>query len=140
MSERRYLNLKHEPGTIASAVSIGAQTGVGAVLSDKQTEKQMEAALQNRVFRIDPITNKIVMEGEPGYETAEVPTSPMAKMRRKSILAVLQGQRRRRTDSDADAAQSPLSPKSPKSPKPPSSKSPRSPKSLPADHPAASET
>nr|KAF9561395.1 hypothetical protein CPC08DRAFT_635371 [Agrocybe pediades] len=122
MSDRRYLNLMHEPGTIASAVSIGAQTGLGAALADSQTEEQMEAALKNRVFRIDPATNKIIMKGEPGYEEAEIPSSPMTKLRRKSIIAVLQG--RRKADLEPEETRtprSPLSPKGPKSPKSPSS-------------------
>lgn len=88
-SDRRTLRLRHEPGTIASAVSIGAQTGMGDLLAGRQNTKDISEALQDRKFRIDPETMKIIMEGEDGYEYA---SSPME--RRRSIFAALQGQKR----------------------------------------------
>ncbi|KAF9459137.1 hypothetical protein BDZ94DRAFT_1060738 [Collybia nuda] len=88
-SDRRDLRLRHEPGTIASAVSIGAQTGMGNLLAGMQHSKDISQALQDKKFRIDPHTMKIIMEGEEGYEYA---ASPME--RRKSIFAALQGQSR----------------------------------------------
>ena len=36
--EREILHLPHAPGTIASAVSLGGQTGLGSVLSGRQRE------------------------------------------------------------------------------------------------------
>ncbi|KDR72481.1 hypothetical protein GALMADRAFT_73674 [Galerina marginata CBS 339.88] len=118
IEDRRYLSLKHEPGTIASAVSIGAQTGVGQVLAGRQGEGDLKEALRNRKFRIDPVTMKIIMEGEYGYETAAVPTSPMS--RRKSILEILQGQRQGRTlNRSPPGTNAPPSPKTPKTPKTP---------------------
>ncbi|PBK94756.1 hypothetical protein ARMGADRAFT_1164356 [Armillaria gallica] len=71
--DRRNLRLLHEPGTIASAVSIGAQTGMGDLLAGRQHPKDISAALQDKKFRIDPRTMKIVMEGEDGYEFAASP-------------------------------------------------------------------
>ncbi|KAF8067656.1 hypothetical protein FPV67DRAFT_1581278 [Lyophyllum atratum] len=88
-TDRRRLRLRHEPGTIASAVSIGAQTGMGNLLAGRQHQSDITQALQNRKFRIDPQTMKIIMEGEEGYEFAASPTEG-----RKSIFAALQGQRR----------------------------------------------
>ncbi|KAG6917776.1 hypothetical protein DXG01_001181 [Tephrocybe rancida] len=88
-SDRRKLRLRHEPGTIASAVSIGAQTGMGNLLAGHQDEKEFAKALSNKKFRIDPQKMKIIMEGEDGYEFA---ASPME--RRKSVFAALQAQRR----------------------------------------------
>lgn len=88
-ADRRRLCLRHEPGTIASAVSIGAQTGMGNLLAGRQDQKDITQALQNKKFRIDPQTMKIIMEGEEGYEFAASPTEG-----RKSIFAALQGQRR----------------------------------------------
>ncbi|KAG6809944.1 hypothetical protein H0H92_013993 [Tricholoma furcatifolium] len=85
--DRRRLRLRHEPGTIASAVSIGAQTGMGDLLAGRQDERAIHEALSNRKFRIDPRTMKIIMEGEEGYEFA---ASPMEK--RKSVFAALQTQ------------------------------------------------
>ncbi|KAF8880015.1 hypothetical protein BD779DRAFT_1550009 [Infundibulicybe gibba] len=87
-ADRRNLHLRHEPGTIASAVSIGAQTGMGDLLAGRQRSRDISEALQDKRFRIDPETMKIVMAGEPGYEFA---SSPMD--RRRSVFAALQGNR-----------------------------------------------
>ncbi|KAF9460651.1 hypothetical protein BDZ94DRAFT_888808 [Collybia nuda] len=87
--DRRGLRLRHEPGTIASAVSIGAQTGMGALLSGMQDSRDISQALEGKKFRIHPETMKIVMEGEEGYEYAESP-----EQRRGSIFASFQSQRR----------------------------------------------
>ncbi|KAJ4001822.1 hypothetical protein F5050DRAFT_1560083 [Lentinula boryana] len=83
--DRRQLRLRHQPGTIASAVSIGGQTGMGALLAGRQDQKDIDEVLSNRKFRIDPRTMKIIMEGEEGYEFASSP-----KDRRKSVFAALQ--------------------------------------------------
>ncbi|KAF8156670.1 hypothetical protein B0H34DRAFT_471221 [Crassisporium funariophilum] len=106
--DRRNLRLKHEPGTIASAVAFGAQTGVGEVLAGRQAESDIKEALQNRKFRIDPVTMKIVMEGEYGYESA---TSPMT--RRRSVFEILQGQRGSRVFPKSPSSSVPQSPKTP---------------------------
>jgi hypothetical protein len=91
-AERHNLRLRHETGTIASAVSIGAQTGIGDLLAGRQRAEDMNQVLQDKRFRIDPRSMKIVMEGEEGYEYAASPGN-----RRKSIFAALQGQRRAST-------------------------------------------
>jgi hypothetical protein len=83
--DRRDLRLQHEPGTIASAVSIGGQTGMGALLAGRQNQKDIDEVLSNKKFRIDPATMKIFMEGEDGYEFASSPGD-----RRKSVFAALQ--------------------------------------------------
>lgn len=70
---RRDLHLLHEPGTIASAVSIGARTDLANLLDGRQEEDDLVKALQNKKFRIDPRTMKIIMQGETGYETAASP-------------------------------------------------------------------
>ncbi|KAL9709934.1 hypothetical protein Ac2012v2_006994 [Leucoagaricus gongylophorus] len=80
--DSRQLSLRHMPGTIASAVSIGAQTGMGELLAGRQKAEEFERVLRNKKFKIDPQTMKIIMEGEEGYESAASP--------RKSIFAVLQ--------------------------------------------------
>jgi hypothetical protein len=89
--ERQDLNLAHQPGTIASAVSIGAQTNAGKLLAGRQRPEDIDSVLRNKKFRIDTDTMKIVMEGEDGYEYA---ASPHDAERRRSIFAALQGQRR----------------------------------------------
>lgn len=71
--EREILRLAHAPGTIASAVSLGGQTGLGSVLAPRLREHEMRAALQNKRFRIDTRTLKIVMEGEEGFQDATSP-------------------------------------------------------------------
>jgi hypothetical protein len=115
--ERSNLRLQHEPGTIASAVSFGAQTGMGELLAGRQDQKEMKQALGNRKFRIDTETMKIVMEGEDGYEWASSPID-----RRKSVFGALQSRRSSRRYSRTVDQELNL-PKSPKSPKTP----PRSP-------------
>ncbi|KAF8920335.1 hypothetical protein CPB85DRAFT_1274646 [Mucidula mucida] len=107
--DRRNLRLQHEPGTIASAVAIGAQTGMGDLLAGRQRESDMNEALKNRRFRIDPRTMKIFMEGEEGYEWAKTPTEAEKYDRRKSIFATMQGQK-----GDFAVWRHPKSPKSPK--------------------------
>ncbi|KII91113.1 hypothetical protein PLICRDRAFT_155954 [Plicaturopsis crispa FD-325 SS-3] len=72
-TDRRDLVLNHQPGTIASAVSIGAQTNIGNILAGRQTTEDIIQALRDKKFRIDPHTMKIIMEGEEGYETAASP-------------------------------------------------------------------
>ena len=54
-------------------MSLGAQTGVGQVLAGRRRAEDMYAALQDKRFRIDTRTNKIVMQGEAGYEDAMSP-------------------------------------------------------------------
>jgi len=66
-ADRQDLHLTHQPGTIASAVSIGAQTGMGNLLAGRQRDEEISQVLQNKKFRIHPQTMKIVMEGEEGY-------------------------------------------------------------------------
>ncbi|KAJ7598615.1 hypothetical protein C8J56DRAFT_914511 [Mycena floridula] len=107
---RRGVRLRHEPGTIASAVSIGGQTGMGELLAGTQNPKEMFEALQDRKFRIDSQSMKIVMEGEDGYEWA---SSPMD--RRRSVFASLQSNRTsRRLSKIAEVPKSPTSPRAAK--------------------------
>lgn len=78
---RRNLRLRHEPGTIASAVAIGGQTVAGELLSGQRSEKDLSNVLRGKKFRIEPLTMKIIMEGEDGYEDASSPG-----MRRRSVF------------------------------------------------------
>lgn len=84
--DRRQLRLRHEPGTIASAVSFGGASAMGQLLSGRQDQKDIDHVLSNKKFRIDPQTMKIIMEGEDGYDYASSPHD-----RRKSVFAALQG-------------------------------------------------
>lgn len=106
--DRRQLRLKHEPGTIASAVSIGAQTGMGDLLAGSQREDEMGNILRGKRFRIHPQTMRIIMEGEEGYEVA---ASPME--RRRSVFAALQNVRPRSGRFSMQPSGSPKSPRSP---------------------------
>ena len=63
---RRHLCLQHIPGTIASAVCIGADV---AQLLDGKQERNFGRALSDKHFHIDPQTMKIVME-EDGFADA----------------------------------------------------------------------
>ena len=89
--DRRQLRLRHEPGTIASAVSIGAQTEVGALIDGQQEEEEMYKALGNRKFRIDTDTMKIVMQGDDGYDDA---ASPGLQKRRSIFRSIMDGKQR----------------------------------------------
>lgn len=71
--ERQVLLLGSAPGTIASAVALGAQTGVAGVLAGRTRAADIARALQDKRFRIDGRTGRIVMVGEPGYESAVSP-------------------------------------------------------------------
>jgi len=117
--DRRNLRLRHEPGTIASAVSIGAQTGLGDVLAGRQGDKDIKEALKNKKFRIDPATMKIIMEGEYGYEEAK---SPVFEGRGSVIHQILHRPSRRTM-----GASTPTTPMSPNS-QLPQSPNPRSPR------------
>ena len=79
-----------KPGTIASAVSLGAQTSIGTILADhtNASDKDIREALAGRRFRIHPTTMKIVMEGEDGYDTARTPQT--GDLRRRSVFASFQ--------------------------------------------------
>ena len=73
LRERRGLRLLHQPGTLASAWALIAQTPTAELLDGRQRPEEMSQALQNRRFRIDPSRMKIVTEDEPGYEYALSP-------------------------------------------------------------------
>jgi hypothetical protein len=80
---RKDLRFRHQPGTIASAVSIGAQTDLANLLHGQQEQNDLIKALRNKKFRINPLTMKILTEGESGYEQAASPNP------RQSIFGAL---------------------------------------------------
>ncbi|TFK47572.1 hypothetical protein OE88DRAFT_1665776 [Heliocybe sulcata] len=79
--DRANLKLAHQPGTIASAVVVGAQTNMGVLLAGRQRKEDIVQALRDKRFRINTRTMKIVMEGEEGYDEAASPGH------RKSVFA-----------------------------------------------------
>jgi hypothetical protein len=83
--DRRDLRLGHAPGTIASAVALGGQTDVGAMLAGRHGEDDLVRALADKRFRMDPRTGKIVIQGEGGYEDAATPDP-----RRGSVFGLIQ--------------------------------------------------
>ncbi|KAJ6510035.1 hypothetical protein C8R47DRAFT_1208087 [Mycena vitilis] len=109
--ERQDLNLMHEPGTIASAVSIGAATEMGQLLSQQRNTEEIHQVLQDKKFRIDPYNMKILMDGEEGYGTVVSPTD-----RRRSVFATMQGKRSSRRFSRAPGSPLPKSPRTPRTP------------------------
>jgi hypothetical protein len=52
---------------------------MGELLAGKQDWNDIQEVLQNRKFRIDPVSMRIIMEGEDGYEWAASP-------KRKSVF------------------------------------------------------
>ncbi|CAK5276022.1 unnamed protein product [Mycena citricolor] len=106
--ERQDLNLLHQPGTIASAVSIGADTGMGQLLAQHRHAEDIQQVLRDKRFRIDPFSNKIVMDGEEGYEVVGSPVD-----RRLSVFAAMQGRRASRRFSRMPVSPSRTPPRSP---------------------------
>ncbi|KAF9476818.1 hypothetical protein BDN70DRAFT_862706 [Pholiota conissans] len=125
-ADRRHLRLTHLPGTIASAVSIGAQTQVGVVLAGRHAERDLRAALADKRFRMNPDTMRIIMDSEEGYEVPRGDTPPGSPAgRRKSMLDVLQGRRAsrrfsvgqpQRLSTAGGGGTTPTSPRSPLTP------------------------
>ncbi|KAJ7781489.1 hypothetical protein B0H16DRAFT_1498593 [Mycena metata] len=107
---RQDLNLLHQPGTIASAVSIGGQTEMGQLLAQQRNTEEIQQALQDKKFRIDPYNMKILMDGEEGYEAVGSPVN-----RRQSVFASMQGRRSSRRFSRAPGSPLPRSPRTPQS-------------------------
>ncbi|KAI0292909.1 hypothetical protein BC826DRAFT_1017480 [Russula brevipes] len=97
--ERRGLRLLHQPGTLASAAALTAQTPMAELLIGKQGPEDMNEALKRHRFRIDPRRNKIVTEGEAGYQDAVSPPG----WRRSFFGAVFHGE----GSSNGDAAPGP---------------------------------
>ncbi|KDQ58416.1 hypothetical protein JAAARDRAFT_192990 [Jaapia argillacea MUCL 33604] len=64
--DRQYLRLAHEPGTIASAAAMGEGTQIGHLLSGRLGSEDIIQALRDKRFRIDPVSMKILTEGESG--------------------------------------------------------------------------
>lgn len=64
-------------------MSIGAATEFGDLLAGRQRTEDIIQALRDKRFRIDPLTNQIVMEGEEGYDQAATPDP------RRSIFDIL---------------------------------------------------
>lgn len=108
---RRRLRLHHQPGTIASAVSIGAQTGMADLLAGRNDSREMRQVLQDKKFRIDPSRMQIVMSGEEGYDKDDYDKFDDQRM---SVFSAFQGNRFSRRLSKATGP--PGTPKSPKSP------------------------
>jgi hypothetical protein len=108
--DRQDLNLLHQPGTIASAVSIGATTEMGHLLAAQRDSNGINQALHDKRFRIDPHNMKILMQGEEGYDAVG---SPMD--RRRSVFGAMQGKRASRRFSRAPGSPG-LLPRSPRTP------------------------
>lgn len=79
-TSRQRLTLHHVPGTLASAISIGASTNLTQLFNAEEPDDLVEV-LRNRKFRINPQTMKILIQGEDGYEEAVTPNP------RQSIFA-----------------------------------------------------
>lgn len=71
--DRRGLRLLHQPGTLASAAAFTSQTPMAELLDGRHRPEEIDQALRNLRFRIDPLRMKIVTEGEPGFEEAQSP-------------------------------------------------------------------
>ncbi|KAF8198632.1 hypothetical protein BJ912DRAFT_31550 [Pholiota molesta] len=135
--DRRSLRLTHLPGTIASAVSIGAQTGVGDVLAGRHAEEDLKQALADKRFRLNPDTMRLIMDSEDGYEMpASLDVPPGSPGRRRTMMNMVQGRRASKRFSVAqslengDKAETQTGPRSPHTPRMPNSL-PKSPATAP---------
>lgn len=134
-ADRRFLRLTHLPGTIASAVSLGAQTGVGDVLAGRHAEEDLRSALAHKRFRMNPDTMRIIMDTEEEYEVPDADGgSQQGPTRRMSVIGMLQGRRKSTRFSVGPKlpninSGTPTSPRSPHTPRMPTTppKSPHSP-------------
>jgi len=72
---RRRLQLRHVPGTLAAAISIGADTDLTKLFDRPEQVNDFDFAetLRDRRFRINTQTMRIVLEGDEGYEEAISP-------------------------------------------------------------------
>jgi hypothetical protein len=71
---RRRLRLWNEPGTIASAVTIGGETHMSRLLNERGKRQDISEALEGHTFSFDPKTMKIFMDDEGkgfGLDTAQ---------------------------------------------------------------------
>lgn len=91
---RKILRLRYRPGTIAAAVSMVGESALGSVLASVQKEEDFSTTLQDKRFRLNPITMKIMMEGEHGYD--EVPTPPPEPVSMQAKMAGVQRRLSRR--------------------------------------------
>lgn len=66
-ASRRDLKFDHVPGTIASAIYIGGDK-LNELLHSPQHQGGFAEALQNKRFRINRQTRRILMNDEEGYE------------------------------------------------------------------------
>ena len=67
---RKGVVLYAQPGTIASAASITADSGLDALVKPGFTGEQLREALQGRKFRVDNI-GRVILEGEKGFDSAK---------------------------------------------------------------------
>jgi hypothetical protein len=82
--ERRGLRLLHKPGTLASAAALIGQTRSAELLDGLQRPDEMNEALQDRRFRIDPNRLKIVTEDERRARVRESGAIPLGRLRESS--------------------------------------------------------
>lgn len=80
---RRLLRLRYQPGTIAAAVSMVGESALGSVLAGVQREEDLSTSLQDKKFRLNPATMKIIMEGEDGYDEVSSPPPVPVSMQEK---------------------------------------------------------
>lgn len=67
---RKGIKLYAQPGTIASAASITADSGLNALVKPGFTGEQLREALRGRKFMVDN-TGRVVLQDEIGLESAK---------------------------------------------------------------------
>lgn len=63
---RKGVKLYAQPGTIASAASITADSGLTGLLKPGSTEEQLRDALRGRKFTVDN-TGRVILQDENGF-------------------------------------------------------------------------
>jgi hypothetical protein len=66
---RKGVLLYAQPGTIASAASMTADSGLNALVRPGFTGQQLREALRGRKFTVDN-TGRVILQGERGFEAA----------------------------------------------------------------------
>ncbi|KAH8833004.1 hypothetical protein DL96DRAFT_1584277 [Flagelloscypha sp. PMI_526] len=91
--DRKDLILRHEPGTLASAIYVGADTPFAKLIANRENDDQVRDALKAARFRLDPIRNKVIMDGDENYAATDNlgPLPPTKMSRADSLVAKLSG-------------------------------------------------
>jgi hypothetical protein len=71
--QRKNLYLRDSPHTIVGALRRGAGTHLSTLVQGLKSNEECMEALKDRMFWMDPVEERYLTLGEPGYEAAVTP-------------------------------------------------------------------